>query len=110
VRSGALVITTEAVCWEWLNAMSGASTRTTAALGLERISHDPRIEVVPHSGEMSADAIRLFTARHDKDWSLTDCPSFIVMERKGIREALTADNHFEQAGFHAILRDTPPNL
>jgi len=55
---------------------------------------------------MSADAIRLFTARHDKDLSLTDCLSFIVMERKGIREALTADNHFEQAGFHAILTGT----
>ena len=90
--------------------MSGAATRTTAAYGFERISHDPRIEVVPHRGDLSADAIRLFTARSDKNWSLTDCLSFVVMERKGIREALTADTHFEQAGFHAILTATPPNL
>ena len=66
--------------------------------------------VVPHTEELTAGALRLFTDRSDKDWSLTDCLSFIVMERKGIREALTADNHFEQAGFHVILRDTPPNL
>ena len=90
--------------------MSGTAARTTVALGFERISHDPRIEVVPHSGELSADAIHLFTARSDKSWSLTDCLSFVVMERKGIREALTADIHFEQAGFHAILTATPPNL
>lgn len=90
--------------------MSGAATRTTAALGFKRLSQDPRIEVVPHSGELSADAIRLFTARADKDWSLTDCLSFVVMERKSIREALTADNHFEQAGFHAILTAIPRNL
>jgi predicted nucleic acid-binding protein len=70
----------------------------------------PRIEVVPHSVELSADAIRLFTARSDKDWSLTDCLSFLVMERKGIRDALTADNHFEQAGFRAILTGIPPSL
>jgi predicted nucleic acid-binding protein len=62
------------------------------------------------SGEYSTAAIRLFATRSDKDWSLTDCLSFVVMERKGIREALTADNHFEQAGFHAILTSAPPIL
>ena len=90
--------------------MSRATTRNSAAIGFERISRDPRIEVVPQSAEYSADAIRLFAARSDKDWSLTDCLSFVVMERKRIREALTADNHFEQAGFQAILTGTPPNL
>ena len=90
--------------------MSRATTRNSAAIGFERISRDPRIEVVPQSAEYSADAIRLFAARSDKDWSLTDCLSFVVMERKGIREALTADNHFEQAGFHAMLTGAPPNL
>ena len=83
--------------------MSGAATRSIAAHGFERIRHDPRIEVVAHSGELSAGAIRLFTARSDKDWSLTDCLSFIVMGRRNIRQALTVDNHFEQAGFQAVL-------
>jgi hypothetical protein len=52
----------------------------------------------------------LFTSRADKDWSLTDCLSFIVMGRRNIRQALTADNHFEQAGFHAVLSRIPPHL
>ena len=46
----------------------------------------------------------LFEARPDKDWSLTDFISFVVMEREGLTEALTGDHHFEQAGFTALLR------
>jgi predicted nucleic acid-binding protein len=41
--------------------------------------------------------------RADKDWSVTDCVSFVVMEQHGMKEALTADHHFAQAGFHALL-------
>lgn len=46
----------------------------------------------------------LMAARSDKDWSLTDCISFVVMEERVIREALTTDKHFEQAGFTVLLR------
>ena len=42
--------------------------------------------------------------RPDKDWSLTDCISFVVMEEHGITDALTGDHHFEQAGFRALLK------
>jgi len=66
MQSRALIVTTEAVCWEWLNAMSGSATRSVAAFGFERVRHDPRTEVVAHSGELSANAIRLFAARFDK--------------------------------------------
>ena len=37
-------------------------------------------------------------------WSLTDCISFMVMDDEGLKEALTADRHFEQAGFTALLK------
>ena len=48
--------------------------------------------------------IALYEARPDKDWSLTDCISFVMMEREKIGEALTGDHHFEQAGFIAPLK------
>ena len=79
--------------------MSDSSTRANAALGYERIRRDPRIEVVPFGAELNAEALRLFGGRSDKDWSLTDCLSFVVMNRRSIQDALTSDHHFEQAGF-----------
>jgi hypothetical protein len=45
----------------------------------------------------------LFAGRSDKNWSLTDCISFVVMQDEGLTEALTGDSHFEQAGFKALL-------
>jgi len=45
----------------------------------------------------------LYQNRPDKNWSLTDCISFVVMQEHGITEALTADRHFEQAGFVPLL-------
>lgn len=41
----------------------------------------------------------------DKQWSLTDCLSFVVMQEQGLTEALTGDHHFEQVGFVALLKD-----
>jgi uncharacterized protein len=47
---------------------------------------------------------RLYRARRDKDWSLTDCISIVVMADEQIHEALTGDHHFEQAAFSASLK------
>jgi predicted nucleic acid-binding protein len=51
-----------------------------------------------------ARGFELYRTRTDKDWGLTDCISFVVMEERGIREALAYDQHFIQAGFRALLR------
>jgi predicted nucleic acid-binding protein len=45
----------------------------------------------------------MYARRPDKHWSMTDCISFVVMEEMGLAEALTADRHFEQAGFTVLL-------
>jgi hypothetical protein len=47
---------------------------------------------------------KLYAAREDKDWSLTNCISFTVMCDEGLQAALTHDQHFEQAGHKALLR------
>jgi len=47
---------------------------------------------------------QLMANRPDKDWELTDCISFVVMQDRGITTAFTTDRHFEQAGFRALLR------
>ena len=47
--------------------------------------------------------VGLYESRSDKEWSLVDCISFAVMDRFGLRDALSADHHFQQAGYHALL-------
>jgi len=39
----------------------------------------------------------------DKEWGMTDCISFIVMQDMEIIDALTTDDHLRQAGFRALL-------
>ena len=49
------------------------------------------------------EAFANYLARSDKEWGLTDCVSFALMNEAGMTEALTADVHFRQAGFTALL-------
>ena len=49
-------------------------------------------------------AWQFFQRHQDKDWSLVDCASFIVMNQNNIAQALTSDHHFEQAGFIRLLK------
>jgi hypothetical protein len=49
-------------------------------------------------------ALQLYEQRQDKTWGLTDCISFVVMHEHNLEEAVTADIHFVQAGFQALLR------
>jgi predicted nucleic acid-binding protein len=66
---------------------------------------DPSVEIIPLTDQLYFRALQLFQEREDKEWGLTDCISFVVMDDEGITEALTADGHFRQAGFHALLLD-----
>jgi uncharacterized protein len=50
-------------------------------------------------------AATLFRRHNDKDWSFTDCCSFVVMRELGLTEAFTSDHHFRQAGFRTLLED-----
>jgi predicted nucleic acid-binding protein len=64
---------------------------------------DPRISIVEITESLFSKAFQLFASRSDKEWGITDCLSFIIMEEGRITQALTADEHFAQAGFHALL-------
>lgn len=45
----------------------------------------------------------MFLRRTDHGYSFTDVTSFVVMSELGIREALTHDSHFIEAGFVRLL-------
>ena len=107
MRSGSRIVTTEFVLWEWLNALADTTTRVIAAEGYSRVHADRRVEVVPFDHELNGAAVELYRSRGDKDWSLTDCLSVVVMERRRLTEALTTDHHFEQAGMSALMLALP---
>lgn len=99
------LLTTWAVMLEMGNALARPQYREMAVSILNGFQEDPAITVVPLNESLLNRAIALFTERPDKGWSLTDCISFLVMEDADIHDALTADVHFEQAGFRALLRE-----
>jgi predicted nucleic acid-binding protein len=102
-QSGTRMVTTQAICLEIGNTLASEQHRQKAVELLTGMEKDPRFEIVPLTDALYADGMALFAERRDKEWSLTDCVSFLVMQRRGIRRALTADNHFRQAGFEALL-------
>jgi len=78
--------------------------RPTAIAFIESLKSSPYIEVVHIDAALDEEAWELLKKRDDKHWSLVDCASFVVMKRLGIAEALTSDQHFEQAGFVRLLK------
>jgi uncharacterized protein len=101
--------TTDAVLWELLNALAAGELRSLAAAVFRQCHQDRSIEVVPWHAEKVEPAFALYESRPDKDWSLTDCLSFTIMQERRLTDALTADHHFAQAGFRALLLDDPPS-
>ena len=101
-----LIVTTEMVLVEMLNyyARRGDAKRKAAVELAYQLQQNPNVSVTPQTSKQFATGLRSYEQRPDKKWSHTDCCSFLVMESMGMSEALTYDQHFEQAGFVALLR------
>ena len=55
-------------------------------------------------GSARFEQAKAFFRKHaDHAYSFTDCTSFVVMRELKVREALTTDRHFAEAGFHPLL-------
>jgi predicted nucleic acid-binding protein len=99
------LITTTWVLVEFADALCAVESRDRAARFIRGFQAEPFVEIVPPTREQFDRAVDRYQQRADKDWSLTDCLSFLLMEERGIADALTADRHFEQAGFRALMRE-----
>jgi predicted nucleic acid-binding protein len=71
---------------------------------LQDIRADTGVLVLRVDPALEAAAWLLWETRADKDWTLIDCASFVVMQQAGLTEAITADHHFEQAGLVRLLK------
>ena len=70
---------------------------------VEAITSGSEVEVIWISRELHERAMQLLFMRPDKSWSLCDAVSFVVMSDRAIRNSLTTDRHFDQAGLVRLL-------
>jgi uncharacterized protein len=107
LRIGGRIVTTVPVLLETANALARPAWRAAGVALIDHLLQRSDVEVVPLSIDLWQRGWNLYRDRPDKGWSLTDCLSFLVMQDSGLADALTADEHFRQAGFRALLLDEP---
>lgn len=78
----------------------GHVTRAIDWVSLVNAGHCEVIQITPDDIRAATD---VFFRYADKTWSFTDCTSLVVMERLGIRQAFSFDDHFRQFGTVTVL-------
>jgi hypothetical protein len=98
------LLTSDWIITELADGMAHPPNRSRFLGHLRALQQQEEFVAVPASRTLLNQGLDLYERRPDKEWSLTDCISFVVMQENGIVEALTADHHCEQAGFVALLK------
>jgi predicted nucleic acid-binding protein len=96
-------VTTEFVLAEVANFFTATAQRQAFADLVRGLRSSRRTQIVGASSDLFERGLKLFESRPDKQWSLIDCTSFVVMGDRGLTDALASDRHFTQAGFRALL-------
>ena len=105
-QNGSRLVTTNYVIAELVALLSSPMRipRMKSIKFIESIKTSSLVDVIHIDENLDAESWELLKNRADKNWSLVDCSSFIVMQENKIVEALTTDHHFEQAGFVRLLK------
>jgi predicted nucleic acid-binding protein len=105
-RQGQRLVTTNYVLTELVSLLISplCVPRPAQFRYIDTIRATPYVEIVHVDPAVDAASWALLKSRPDKEWSLVDAVSFIVMQERGITKALTTDHHFEQAGFMRLLK------
>jgi predicted nucleic acid-binding protein len=103
-----LLLTTDEVLAEFLNALSGGgeSLRCQAAKMVRAILSNPNVRVLAQSRDSFLRGVELYEERLDKEYSLTDCISMQAMKTESVNSILTHDHHFQQEGFSVLMTKT----
>ena len=98
------ILTSDWVLMEVADALAGSDCRGRVREFILHLRQSAVCEIVPASRELLDRALDLYHQHTDKEWTLTDCVSFVIMRERNVSDALTGDKHFEQAGFTALLK------
>jgi predicted nucleic acid-binding protein len=104
IEAATPLVTTIFVLIEMADALARPELRQLASEARDRLLQWEQVEVINVSHVDELRAWDLYGSRTDKSWGMTDCTSMVVMQNRQIVEVLTADRHFEQAGFVALLK------
>ena len=102
LRGGGVLTTTDYVVDETLTLLRARLGLDAAARWWAQVEASSRVRWERISPERAGRAREWFFNWRDKDFSFTDCTSFVVMREARIRKALTTDRHFLQAGFEVV--------
>lgn len=99
------LVTTRWVLMKVADGLADSPERKKIKRWFDQFERDETMEVIGFEEDLYRSGLALYDERPDKAWSLTDCISFVVMEREGLHEALTGDRHFAQAGYVALFKE-----
>jgi predicted nucleic acid-binding protein len=99
LEAGLPLVTTDYVVDETLTLLRLRLGLAAARAWWEQVDRSPRLRWEAVSAERFARARELFFQYRDKDFSFTDCTSFVVMRELRLTGVLTTDRHFRQMGF-----------
>jgi len=102
LRNPAQLVTTSFVLDEAVTFFTSRGRHAKAIDLGRRLLSSPSVRLVHVDEDLLRAAFEYLERRPDKRFSLTDCISFVLMNRLGIQQALAFDAHFEQAGFTRI--------
>ncbi len=103
IKSGTALIITDYIIDETCTLAKARAASYGALKLLEVVERSQAFRLV-WIGEERFEAAKAFFRKHaDHDYSFTDCTSFVVMRELKLREALTTDRHFAEAGFQPLL-------
>lgn len=100
----ARLVTSDWVLMEVADALAESESRFRVRDFIMHLRQAAGCEIIPASRELLDRALDFYHQHADKEWTLTDCASFVIMRDKGILEALTGDQHFQQAGFKVLFK------
>ncbi len=92
----------ELILMEAFSLITKRTHKSAALRTIEGLRRSSRVEIAHTTPDLLEAGWQRCLRYADKDWDWIDCVSFELMERRGMREALSLDRHFEQAGFSLL--------
>ena len=102
LEAGCLLVTTDYVVDETLTLIRVRLGLRAAETWWSQVDGSSRVRWEWIDAARADKARALFFRHRDKDYSFTDCTSFVVMRELKLKDALTTDRHFRQMGFRVL--------